>query len=142
MPKMGIETVSNADCTSNYNLFWQNYNVLAKSIQKIAPSLKVEMANGTFTALVDSISIRLRLVLYLDRVVVISLHVLNIHWKQSIHMVLCVVCGWLLNVFVVVIRGVDQGYDPVPNKRIRFISFQQIDSQNASHCCTPFVIVS
>ncbi len=42
----------------------------------------------------------------LDHAVAIFQHVLNILWKQSIRMVLYVVCGWLQNVFVVVIRGV------------------------------------
>ena len=72
----------------------------------------------------------------LDRAVVIFQLVLNIPWKQSRCMALGVECGWLLNVFAVVIRG-GSGYDPVPSKAIRFISFQQIDSQTL-HVAVPF----
>ncbi len=46
------------------------------------------------------------------------------------------VAGWL-NVFAVVIRGGGWGMILFPSKAIRFISFQQIDSQTL-HVAVPF----
>ena len=56
-------------------------------------------------------------------------------WKQSIHMELYVVCGWLLSVFAVVIRGVALDMIRFPESdSFYFISANRFS--NASRCCT------
>ena len=56
------------------------------------------------------------------------------HYK---HMVRSKVSGYRLNEFAVVILWGGSGYDPVPRKALRFISFHQIDSQ-MHHVAVPF----
>ncbi len=100
------------------------------------------MANGPVTALVNSISIKLRLVLYLDRVVAISLHVLNIH-LEAVHTHGAVRGVWLATKRICRCHPWGgSGYDPVPNKSDSFYFFSANRFSKASRLLYPFVIVS
>ncbi len=55
MPKVGVDTVSNAELHQQLQFAWQKVTTSRqKAFKNSSLPTKVEMANGTFTALVDT----------------------------------------------------------------------------------------